>query len=581
VLQTSNHTIKTVLLTSDDGVLSVSAWQHHPGFFFDKIFSIEEYGVSFQDVHEFEGIVTVNHQAQTGKLVKQHANLKEIPELKMLRTVKILGCHLGLVLFKTALFMDADTMACTSLLPTFDSIQSSLSNGGVAFVRVPKGEEHSEEVLHDVLEQGGSLNAPEANTGIIFLTFGPQVLTLLEDWFKFMFLQKIELPGHYIFSMDQPAFRASLIASKAKMIKLERSLNCRGRNNRAKSTHGNVAMTCRPAYAEEKIDFSNLKHDFKKTEGCKIIHAHELSTIRSSWPVGRMENFYTKARSEDRANYRSARSVFIHVPKSAGNSIKLGLVPFLARSLNTKSMLLSVNSRAEWASLPKATKISHKVLYGCFAMGVCSPHQKCAHYVILREPYSRMISEYRYCDLIKFEDQTCGGRIGVKSMKKLSLVQWAEEKGDVALEHFLPLKHLDWAFDGKKIIDWHKQNRDTRISPIEMRRKREGAATRADLVLALEFIESGMAVVGLTERFEESVKLIAFALTGQNVDSKDIVDKHTHNLAASSKEIKVSSKDRTKIMQSIKLDTHLYERAVSLFQQQVTVYEQLVGSQTA
>jgi hypothetical protein len=100
----------------------------------------------------------------------------------------------------------------------------------------------------------------------------------------------------------------------------------------------------------------------------------------------------------------------------------------------------------------------------------------------------------------------------------------------------LPLKPLDWAVDSntKRVIDWHNQKSEARISPIEMRRKREGVATRADLVLALQFIESGMAVVGLTERFEESVKLIAFALTGKLVDSKSIVDKHTHNMVCTS-----------------------------------------------
>jgi hypothetical protein len=177
-------------------------------------------------------------------------------------------------------------------------------------------------------------------------------------------------------------------------------------------------MSCRSAYASEKLDLSALRHEFKDSKGCRIIHAHELSTIRTSpWPVAGMPNFYTQATPQARENYHSARSVFIHVPKSAGNSIKTGLVPFLAHSLNTQSMLLSVNSREEWPRLSLTKKMSHKVLFGCFAMGVCSSTQSCAHYVILREPYSRMVSEYRYCDSINFKDQTCGGRIGVKYMR--------------------------------------------------------------------------------------------------------------------------------------------------------------------
>ena len=46
--------------------------------------------------------------------------------------------------------------------------------------------------------------------------------------------------------------------------------------------------------------------------------------------------------------------------------------------------------------------------------------------------------------MIGFGDQTCTGRLGVGRMANLSFVEWAEERGNVHLEHFIALSPADW-----------------------------------------------------------------------------------------------------------------------------------------
>ena len=125
-------------------------------------------------------------------------------------------------------------------------------------------------------------------------------------------------------------------------------------------------------------------------------------------------------------------------------------------------------------------------------------------------------------------------------MRKLGIVEWAEERGNVILEHFLPLRAIDWrpvldieeakiaAMEVSTDVDavgellsfsrpvksWNKRDVERRISPIEARRLREGPATEADFVEVARALIEGLAVVGITERFEESLEMTTFALGG-------------------------------------------------------------------
>ena len=97
-------------------------------------------------------------------------------------------------------------------------------------------------------------------------------------------------------------------------------------------------------------------------------------------------------------------------------------------------------------------------------------------------------------------------------MRTLNIAQWAEEKGNFMLEHFLQLVPEDWyQMSTNYYVPWRQRDRETRINPIENRRVREGPANVADLRFVEEHLEEWFAVIGITERFEESMMLFAFA----------------------------------------------------------------------
>jgi hypothetical protein len=73
--------------------------------------------------------------------------------------------------------------------------------------------------------------------------------------------------------------------------------------------------------------------------------------------------------------------------------------------------------------------------------------------------------------------------------------------------------HRDGGGGGGKaaaFTPWRARDPETRVNPIETRRLREGAATAADLQFVVEMLEEWLAVVGITERFEESVQLFSY-----------------------------------------------------------------------
>ena len=108
------------------------------------------------------------------------------------------------------------------------------------------------------------------------------------------------------------------------------------------------------------------------------------------------------------------------------------------------------------------------------------------------------------------------------------------------LEHLLPLAAHDWrngvvhgaagdagsvaggAADDRVRIDvpWRARDTATRVNPIETRRARQGPATRADLYVALSELRRRFAVIGLTERYDESLQMFAWALTGETLPPK-------------------------------------------------------------
>ena len=159
------------------------------------------------------------------------------------------------------------------------------------------------------------------------------------------------------------------------------------------------------------------------------------------------------------------------------------------------------------------------------------------------------MSEHNYCVEVKWTDQTCAGPAGSADLAAAALgspgaegfLAFARRRGNVLLEHIGHNVELgDYAWDADA-FSWHDRPAERRlpacllgarrggsdsstraeerveqctsfidpeasrrVGPIEARRRREGDSNGADLRAAKRRLENAFAVVGLTERFEES-----------------------------------------------------------------------------
>ena len=235
--------------------------------------------------------------------------------------------------------------------------------------------------------------------------------------------------------MDQPAFRVSLFRSAVGYRKLPFSANCRGRNRRTKLA---IPLACDGF--RETNDHQASK--FGAGRNCVVLHSHELSIQDAKGPIG-LPNFYgdrivhsadinvehryhLDQPSDDAAQmqrwrfltgtdkdvlsngslgrrpnamidtpedviYWSAPTIFLHIPKAAGNSVKeLFVKGFLKDQRgkrheegHTQTQSLHIDTRRDW-DLDRRSKKMHAVLYGAFAFGACASHSKapCAYYVV-------------------------------------------------------------------------------------------------------------------------------------------------------------------------------------------------------
>mmetsp|Transcript_9486 Transcript_9486/g.13128 ORF Transcript_9486/g.13128 Transcript_9486/m.13128 type:complete len:529 (-) Transcript_9486:622-2208(-) len=314
-----------------------------------------------------------------------------------------------------------------------------------------------------------------------------------------------------------------------------------------------------------------------------IITQHKDQLSAASTPNA-LSNFYlwkNNAKNDDHI-YRKVPTVFLHIPKAGGNSAKkLFVKGILHRHRQQQLRSLHIQTRWEWDQiLSPAEKKKVMVLYGAFSFGACTSHplKPCAYYVIFRHPIARLLSEFKYCrSTINFRDQCCGGRIGIGRMRSeaITIVEWAQEKGNFMLEHLLGFSSADWKTESNSSQSWHERNPYTRITPLETRRIREGAANQADLDYVLEHLDSWFAVIGILEQYETSLALISFALTGSVMPSHQAASVHTHNQHSSS--LQLDPDTQAKVEDALHLDLALYAKATDIFSQQVHDFQQRRG----
>ena len=183
-------------------------------------------------------------------------------------------------------------------------------------------------------------------------------------------------------------------------------------------------------------DVADQASTYSAIRDCVVLHSRELSRQSTQGPIG-LPNFFsnrggqlvkndstqpenniikdlsginlpktraTRAKDlePDDAIYRNAPTIFLHIPKAAGNSVKkLFVKGFLLKQrisqhpgAKVKMQSLHIDTRRDW-DVKKQAKHPYGVLFGAFAFGACASHPQapCAYYVACN-PRDNMFHSY-------------------------------------------------------------------------------------------------------------------------------------------------------------------------------------------
>lgn len=174
--------------------------------------------------------------------------------------------------------------------------------------------------------------------------------------------------------------------------------------------------------------------------------------------------------------------IFLHIPKAAGSTLH----PVLERHYSKRSYrTISVPSQLEtFKQSPEAERRLIRLLKGHMPFGMHSYLEGHSRYVtLLRHPAERIVSHYHYVK------RNPGHYLYHHLSRGIDLAEFASAELSGELDN-----------GQVRLLSGHDQD-----IPF-------GACTRELLAIAKSNIENHFAVVGLTERFDESLVLMAIAL---------------------------------------------------------------------
>ena len=499
-----------------------------------------------------------------------------LEKMLALRRAKQAAVRFGVALYERAVVLDADTFACDAR--ALDAVAAALEDADVVVVseaRTPKCPGQIARVL------GVKDLPPEYNTGVLGLSRA--ALPLLERWDHWH--ARLRCNGQ-----DQPAFRAALTEAVKRGLRLldlgeddaqqafsepsAKPYNCRARDRYDNETRKDKRGQC----------------GSRVYGSCSIIHGHDLSGV--------------SLRGVDAlAPTQPAVAVFLHIPKTAGHSVKAGVLPWLrkrrgdaggkARSADATAVGVALAAARSKSAAPFVTRGERRtydaawfekrkprpgaVYAGAFAHGLCDGVDDCAYFTVLRDPVDRLISEHNYCVEVDWVgDQTCSGPAGARALQRLAeekgFMAFARARGNVLLAHLAaPVTLADFAFRDDP-FPWHARDPETRVSPIEVRQRRLGPPGAADLAAAKALLARRFAVVGLTERFDESMRAFAEVLAGAplpaSVLAADKASSHTRHADDDRfvSRADLSKDDEKKLASLLAFDLKLYAFAKERFE---------------
>ncbi|XP_074656599.1 uncharacterized protein LOC141909849 [Tubulanus polymorphus] len=209
--------------------------------------------------------------------------------------------------------------------------------------------------------------------------------------------------------------------------------------------------------------------------------------------------------------------VFLHHPRAAGHAI-YSCLEDMARADGTLPMsrVFDAVGRADWDA---ATGQAHaafrsrlRLHRGPYAFGICDDDKvraTCSYFAMLRDPFDRAVSSYRYCQGA-LGDEMCAA----VNANRVTLREWIVQQGSVLLRQLVFSSDIcrqgaslnvssEHVINKDRLPCWYRQKLSLdRLSVVDLRKT-------VDHVV--ENLERWFAVVGIYERFDESVRMFEHA----------------------------------------------------------------------
>lgn len=282
--------------------------------------------------------------------------------------------------------------------------------------------------------------------------------------------------------------------------------------------------------------------------------------------------------------YRDPLPAFLHNPKSGGTTIKKCLVTMAENENLTISPFLWKETRTQFEEdllngAYEGTRFD--LVAGDVSLGTCArmpTHRTCAYYTVVREPYDRAVSQYFFCK---------GGGETANSCTNKTIEEYVLNVGS------LFFRQLTYQTTCYNIMSSSKLEAASNDHGWRCKKNLHSSSEKEkDRLIAylLKKMDSIFAVIGITERYEESLELFqdAFNLSfhdtcsgfrfnvGPSINStrrrRTETDENLHRIK---EEAKRSLMINAKIRKSLRPDILLYRKAKEIFEKQILVRKKL------
>ncbi|XP_064652816.1 uncharacterized protein LOC135503258 isoform X2 [Lineus longissimus] len=320
-------------------------------------------------------------------------------------------------------------------------------------------------------------------------------------------------------------------------------------------------------------------------------HQHTQGIIHTKFPWIVQNNSlpnYFLSHNKDGAKYSDSVVVFMHQPRAAGLALRECMETIALQRSLAMSPVLTDSGRRDWengvGTGNDALKNRVDIHRGNFAFGVCDTVTKpCSYFIMMREPWLRALSSYRYCKTA-LADEWCSG----ENANKMSLREWIVHQGSVLFRLLIYSSHFCHSLDGGATSTNKTNNRHLPCWFVQKQRIADLTNSDKHTILdyVLENLEKWFSVIGIYEEFEDSIKLFEETLTWPMTMCRSLQPRkysfssreRRENSVLFLPETEVASlKEDPAVKAALEADEKIYKKAKSIFSRQRQILFNKVG----